>query len=198
MSGHVALIVIDMQLGVFKSPVIPPVAGDKELLSQVTWLITKARDASVPIIFVQHNGGQGHPLERGTPGWDIHPDIAPSANDVVIDKDTPDSFYGTQLQNQLESQNIKTLVVCGIQTEFCVDTTCRRAFSLGYQVILAKNAHSTWDTDLLSASQIIAHHNSVLAEWFVKAKEVSEIDFDTISGNGGSKPFETDTRRRYG
>ncbi len=185
MPGHIALIVIDMQLGVFKSPVIPPVAGDKQLLSQVKRLIGEARAASVPIIYVQHNGGQGHPLERGTSGWNIHPDIAPSGSDVVIEKNTPDSFYGTELQKQLESRNIKTLVICGIQTEFCVDTTCRRAFSLAYQVILAKDAHSTWDTGLLSASQIIAHHNKVLAEWFVKTKEVSEIDLNALSGNGG-------------
>ncbi len=185
MPRDIALIVIDMQLGVFKSPIIPPIAGDKDLLSQVMRLISGARAASVPIIYVQHNGGRGHPLERGTPGWNIHPDIAPSRNDAVIEKDTPDSFHGTELQKQLESRNIKTLVICGMQTEFCVDTTCRRAFSLGYQVILAKDAHSTWDTDILSASQIIAHHNKVLAEWFVKTKEVSEIDFDALSGNGG-------------
>ena len=185
MVRDIALIVIDMQLGVFKSPVIPPVAGDKQLLSQVTRLIGKARDASVPIIYVKHNGGRGHPLERGTMGWEIHPDIAPSANDVVLEKETPDSFFGTQLQEQLESRSIKTLVIAGIQTEFCVDTTCRRAFSLGYKVILAKDAHSTWDTDILSASQIIAHHNSILAEWFVKTKGVNEIDFDALSGNAG-------------
>lgn len=181
MPRDTALIVIDMQLGVFRSPVIPPIAEDKMLLSNVMQLIGKARDASVPIIYIKHNGRQGHPLERGSMGWEIHPDIAPSAGEVVIEKGTPDSFYGTQLQRQLESQNIKTLVLCGIQTEYCVDTTCRRAFSLGYQVILAKDAHSTWDTEILSASQIIAHRNKVLAAWFAKTMEAGEINFDAFS-----------------
>ena len=184
MANHIALIIIDMQAGVFESAIIPPVAGAKELLSQIDKLIAKARSASVPIIYIQHSGGSGHPLEHGTSGWHIHPDITPTDQDIVIQKRTPDSFYNTQLQTELESRNIKRLVIAGIQTEFCVDTTCRRAFSLGYQVTLAKDAHSTWDTELLSAPQIIAHHNNVLGEWFGKTKEVTEIDFENLSGNG--------------
>jgi nicotinamidase-related amidase len=177
MANQTALIIVDLQLGVFQSTLIPPVSGAKELLSNVGKLIAKARSASVPIIFVQHNGGSGHPLEYQTSGWHIHPAIAPTDHDIRIQKSTPDSFHNTQLQNELESRHIRTLVIAGIQTEFCVDTTCRRAFSLGYEVTLAKDAHSTWDTESLSAQQIIAHHNGILGEWFVKTKEVNEIGF---------------------
>ena len=49
---------------------------------------------------------------------------------------------------------------------------------------LAKDAHSTWDTELLSATQIIAHHNNLLGEWFAKIKEVNQIDFTDLGGNG--------------
>ena len=184
MANDIALIIIDIQVGVFQSAIIPPVARAKQLLSQIINLIAKARGASVPIIYVQHSGGSGHPLEHSTPGWNIHPGITPTDQDILIQKRTPDSFYNTQLQTELESRNIKRLVIAGIQTEFCVDTTCRRAFSLGYQVTLAKDAHSTWDNELLSAQQIIAHHNNILGEWFAKTKEVSDIDFNNNSGNG--------------
>ena len=184
MENEVALIVIDMQFGVFESAIIPPVFRPDELLSNVRKLIAKARSASAPIIFVQHSGDSGHPLEHGIAGWHIHPAITPRDRDIVIQKHTPDSFHNTQLQSELESRHIRKLVVAGIQTEFCIDTTCRRAFSLGYEVTLAKDAHSTWDTELLSAQQIIAHHNNVLAEWFVKTKEVREIEFNSSAGNG--------------
>ena len=90
MANHIALIIIDMQVGVFESAVIPPVAGAKELLSQIDKLIAKARSASVPIIYIQHSGGSGHPLEHGTSGWHIHPDITPTDQDIVIQKRTPD------------------------------------------------------------------------------------------------------------
>ena len=177
MANQTALIIIDMQVGAFRSTIIPPVSRAEALLSNVGKLIAKARSAFVPIIFVQHNGGSGHPLEYGTSGWHIHPAIALTDHDIVVQKSTPDSFHNTQLQNELESRNIRTLMIAGIQTEFCVDTTCRRAFSLGYEVTLAKDAHSTWDTEFLSAQQIITHHNGILGEWFVKTKEVTEIEF---------------------
>ena len=48
---------------------------------------------------------------------------------------------------------------------------------MGYEVTLVKDAHSTWDTNHLSASQIIDHHNSLLSEWFVSLKGVNEISF---------------------
>ena len=178
MAQQIALIVIDMQLGAFQGTIIPPISKAEDLLSNISRLIAKARMQDVPIVFVQHSGGKGSPLEHGTSGWNIHPAIAPMDRDIVIQKSTPDSFHQTQLQKELESRHIRKLVIAGLQTEFCVDTTCRRAFSLGYEVILAKDAHSTWDTDHFSAQQIVAHHNIVLAEWFVQTKEVEDIKFD--------------------
>ena len=167
-----------MQAGVFDGSAIPPVSEADKLLSNVSHLIDKARQAAIPIIFVRHNGDKGHPLERGTKGWDLHPELGVTDKDPVVQKNTPDSFYGTDLQDKLNSYNIRRVVIAGIQTEFCIDTTCRRAFSMGYEVILAEDAHSTWDTDRLRASQIISHHNSILSEWFVSLKGVNEIDFN--------------------
>lgn len=180
MPKDLALIIIDIQIGVFDGSSIPPVSGAKKLLSNITLLIEKARDAAVPIIFVQHKGEREHPLEHGTKGWDFHPKLAVTDKDPVIQKSTPDSFYHTDLQDNLVSRNIKRLMIAGIQSEFCIDTTCRQAFSLGYEVILIEDAHSTWDTDQLNASQIINHHNSTLSEWFVSLKRINEIDFDHL------------------
>ena len=96
----------------------------------------------------------------------------------MVQKRHPDAFQDTNLQRELESRGIERLIVTGIQTEYCVDTTCRRAYSLGYGVTLVEDAHSTWDTDLLTAPQIIAHHNDVLGGWFAELKEAREIEFN--------------------
>jgi len=170
-----------MQVGVFDGSVIPAVSESEKLLSNVTQLVEKARKAAVPVIFIQHNGEQGHPLEQGTNGWQFHPDLGVASDDLVVPKHTPDSFYNTDLQDKLSSNGIKRLVIAGIQTEYCIDTTCRRAFALDYEVTLVQDAHSTWDTDHLSSSQIIDHHNSLLNEWFVTLKEAEEIDFNQYS-----------------
>lgn len=169
-----------MQIGVFDGSAVPPVSEAEQLRSNVSRLVENARNAAIPVIFVQHNGQKGHPLEYGTSGWHIHPDLKMTGGDLVFQKRTPDSFYDTGLQETLVSNNVKRLIVAGIQTEFCIDTTCRRAFSLGYEVILVKDAHSTWDTDQLSAAQIVSHHNAALSEWFVSLKAVDEIDFETL------------------
>jgi nicotinamidase-related amidase len=157
MTKNIALLIIDVQICNFDES--SPVYGDS--------------------IYIQHCGPEGAIDQPGTPGWEIHPAIAPVDGDIVVQKRHPDAFQDTYLQHELESKGIKKLIITGIQTEYCVDTTCRRAYSLGYDVILIKDAHSTWDTDLLSAPQIIAHHNEVLGGWFARLKETSEVRFDT-------------------
>jgi nicotinamidase-related amidase len=172
--SDVALVVIDMQLGNFTSN---PVYKADDLLARTKNLIQKARVSKVPIIYVQNNGGRGDPDEYGTAGWKIHPSIAPAEEDILIQKTTPDAFHKTNLSETLESRSIRNVVVAGLQTEYCVDTTCRRAFSLGYNVILVKDTHSTWDTPMLNAEQVINHHNSVLEGFFVTSKNEEEIVF---------------------
>lgn len=142
-----------------------------------------ARAAGVPVVHVQHCGPEGAIDQPGTPGWEIHPAIAPAKGDVVVQKRHPDAFQDTNLQRELESMGIERLVITGIQTEYCVDTTCRRAYSLGYDVILVKDAHSTWDTDHLTGPEIIAYHNDLLGGWFAELKEASEIDSGDASSN---------------
>ena len=170
-----ALLVIDMQLGNFQEPY--PIHGGDRLLKRVKGLIAKARSAHIPIIYVQNNGGKGDPDEYGTPGWEIHLSIEPGPSDIVVQKGSPDAFHETDLQQGLKSKRVRKLVVAGLQTEYCVDTTCRRAYSLGYEVILVRDAHSTWNSDSLSASQIIDHHNKVLGGWFVTLKDEKDVSF---------------------
>ncbi len=170
-----ALLIIDMQVGNFSEP--EPIWNGNELLLKVKNLIIKARSAQIPIIFVQNMGGKGDPDEYGTPGWEIHPSIAPIKGDIVIQKQTPDSFHETNLHRQLGSNGIKKLIIGGLQTEYCIDTTCRRAVSLGYDVILVEDAHSTWDSPHFTAQQIIEHHNHVLGSWFTIMKNESDIEF---------------------
>lgn len=164
-----ALLVIDVQQGMFDSD--PPIHNGPELISHINQAIQKAREESFPIIFIQHNGPEASPLQKGTPGWSIHPEM-PHAK-ITIEKHTPDSFYQTELQNKLNEWNVNHLVLSGIQTEACVDTTCRRAFAEGYQVTLLTDAHSTFDKDEISAVQIKNHHNQVL-RWFSDTLSVQE------------------------
>ena len=177
MGDKTALVVIDTQVGMFETPGLPPVPDGERLLERVEALIQAAREADVPMVHVRHADGPGHPLERGTNGWEIHPRVAPQRGEAVVDKETPASFLRTTPGDELESRGTGRLVLAGMQTEYRVDTTCRRAFSLGYDVTLAAEAHGTWDDGGLSAAQIVAHHNEVMGNGFAEVRSVEEISF---------------------
>jgi nicotinamidase-related amidase len=173
--SNTALLIIDMQVGNFSEP--DPIHNGDRLIAKVESLIAKAHSAKTPVVYVQNNGGSGDPDEYGTRGWEIHPSIAPVKGDIMVQKQTPDAFHKTNLRDELESRGIRKLVIAGLQTEYCIDTTCRRAFSFGYDVILVKDAHNTWHSSLLTAQQIIEHHNQVLGGLFVTLKSEVEIRF---------------------
>ena len=167
-----ALLVIDVQNGMFVEE--DPVYKGDTLIENVKRLISEARTNGTPIFYIQHNEPKGEPLETGTFAWEIHAEIEPHESDPVIQKTTPDSFFNTELDTELKKRGIDQLIVAGIQTEICVDTTCRRAYSLGYHVALASDAHGTWNSDQLTAEQIIQHHNRTL-RFFAKVSPTSEI-----------------------
>jgi len=175
MSSDTALVIIDVQMGMFDED--EPVHNGEQLLRILSDLINKARRANVPVVYIQHNDSQ---FVEGSPSWPIHPSIAPLTGEVVVQKRTPDSFHETSLVDELEKKGIRKLVIGGIQTEYCVDTTSRRAFSLGYDVTLVENGHSTWDNKYITAEQVIAHHNNTLDGWAVTLKPADDIRFESI------------------
>jgi nicotinamidase-related amidase len=93
-----------------------------------------------------------------------------------IAKGPADAFYRTQLHEELARRGITQVILMGMQTEYCIDTTCRHAFALDYRVTLVKDGHSTYDTDRLPAVEIIAHHNAVLTA-FATVVAADAIDF---------------------
>ena len=66
------------------------------------------------------------------------------------------------LHGRLSALSVRQIVVAGLQTQFSIDTACRVAVTLGYSVVLASDSHTTFDTPILTAAQIIAHYNRTL------------------------------------
>ncbi|MED0905857.1 cysteine hydrolase family protein [Bacillus nitratireducens] len=158
-----ALIVIDVQAGMYTAGI--PVHNGEKFLETLQELIGECRLNCIPVIYVQHNGPKDHPLEKGTAGWKVHAAIAPQEDDSIVEKTTPDSFNKTKLNKVLQEKGIEHVIISGMQTEYCVDTTTRRAFSEGYKVTLVSDAHNTFDTDVLRAEDIVKHHNVVLGSF---------------------------------
>jgi nicotinamidase-related amidase len=156
---NTAVLVIDVQQGLCEgSEAAFDCIGTISRINQVT---KKAREADVPVIFIQHESKSGY-LERGSAAWQLANGIEVEPSDLKIGKTTPDSFLNTELANILTSLRTERLVVCGMHTEFCVDTTTRRALSLGYPVILVSDAHTSAGNAAIPAELVIAHHNATL------------------------------------
>ena len=155
-----ALLVVDVMVGIFELPV--PLHRGEEFLGAVRELVAHARQRGVPVIYLHHVGKAGTRLARGNPGREIHPAVAPREGELVIEKTEPDGFHGTDLEAQLHRAGVRELIVCGFATQDCVDTTVRSAFGRGFEVTLVTGAHTTTANPILSADQIVAHHDFVL------------------------------------
>ncbi|RZT39225.1 nicotinamidase-related amidase [Cupriavidus agavae] len=155
-----ALIVIDVQQGLCEGEHAG--VGWQEMVGRINGVAARARAAGMPVIFVQHESASDF-LKFGSPRWQLAPGLAAQASDLRVRKTTPDSFHNTELAARLEQHGIEELVICGMQSQFCVDTTTRRALALGYPVTLVEDGHTTVAGDDLSAAQIVRHHNQTLA-----------------------------------
>jgi nicotinamidase-related amidase len=154
-----ALLIIDVQHGLCTGRWA---AFDiEQVIARINTLSDQARAAKLPVVLVQHEEDEG-PLVHGSEGWQLDARLTLAPGDLRVRKRTPNSFHGTTLHTQLQERGVKRLVVCGLQSEFCVDTTVRQALPLGYHVVLVSDGHSTLDSEKLSAEQITAHHNQTL------------------------------------
>jgi len=154
-----AVIVIDVQRGLFEP--LPWPADAEAVIARINNLTLRARQAGVPVVFVQHEVG-GSELAFETQGWDLDKRLWVELGDHKVRKTTPDSFLRTRLIELLNSLEVSHLIICGYASEFCVDTTVRRAAALGYQVTLASDAHTTHAKPHAGADQIREHHNATL------------------------------------
>lgn len=154
-----ALLIIDAQQELMDGNEKEKAVFNKEhLIRNINLVIDKARKSNVPIVFVRDlDVAEG----KGT-GFDIHNGIRVPKEAKIFDKKATNCFHGTELLNHLQSQEIKHVVVMGCSTQHCIDSAVRTATISGLDVTLVGDGHSTVDNDVLSAEQIIKHHNHTL------------------------------------
>ena len=131
------------------------------VVDRINAVAAKARAAGAPVILIQHE--DDGPLRFGSEAWRLYERLETQPEDLRIRKTATDSFHRTELQATLQSRGIDSLIVCGLQSEFCVHATVCGALAHGYPVTLVSDAHTTLDNGVLSAAQISAHHNATLA-----------------------------------
>ncbi|MGG4442161.1 isochorismatase family protein [Brevibacillus fortis] len=135
-----ALLVIDVQNGIVS-------CGDyKEELFLMEQVIKDFKESNRPVIFIRHiDDAEESPLNRSSIGSEIHPTLK-DYSDYLIEKQTPSSFFQTELTQTLEKLGVDHLFLIGFETEFCCMFTAIAAYDRGYKVTFIKDATRTTNT----------------------------------------------------
>jgi nicotinamidase-related amidase len=97
--------------------------------------------------------------------------------EVIFEKRRPNAFEKTILSDTLRACKATGLVIVGMKTQYCVDSTCRAARDLGFDAVLIADGHPCSDTPVMSAKDIVAHHNATLDGPFCQLVRAEERCF---------------------
>lgn len=153
---------VDIQVGGFDGQKIAPLSFADKFLRNVQTLQATFRANKLPVIFIQDCGDIGGAFEKGTPQWEIHPEVAPLPSEKVVQKNSPNAFHETELKDYLDQVGAKTIVVCGLHSEHCFTNTSLSAIELGLEVIVVSDARSTSRKNPNEAQKVIDQQNEIL------------------------------------
>lgn len=138
-----ALIVIDVQNEYFTGKL--PVSYPPGSLEHILKAMDGASAVEMPVVVVQHSAPQADSatFRKGSPAWELHPEVARRRHTSLIEKALPGSFTGTPLEEELREMAVDTVVIAGYMTQMCCDTTARQAMHLGFKVEFLSDATGT-------------------------------------------------------
>jgi nicotinamidase-related amidase len=175
-----ALLLIDIQNDYFPGGAMELV-GSVAAAEKAGRLLQAFRENALPIVHIQHvaiRPGATFFLPD-TPGVEIHPAVAPLANETVFQKHFPNSFRETPLRQHLADLHLSQLVIAGMMTHMCVDSTTRAAADLDFKVVLAHDACATralsFGGTTVAAEQVQAAFLAALQGLFARVQSVEEI-----------------------
>jgi nicotinamidase-related amidase len=163
-----ALLVIDIQDFYFPGGKLP-LAEPEEASARAAGVEKLFRDQHLPVIMIQHAGGSP-----------VHKDVVALPGEKVITKKEANSFSGTDLLSYLESLKIKRLVICGMQTQMCVEATTRAAYDYGFKCIVVQDACAArslkYGDRTVSAADVHASTLASLNGYYAKVVNSKELE----------------------
>ena len=174
-----ALILVDIQNDYFENGAWP-VALMEQVAENASALLSHARQSGMRVVHIRHETPPGAPFfQPGTEGADIHSSVAPAGDEAVMTKHRPNSFHETGLLDLLRKDDIETLIICGAQTQMCIDATTRAAVDHGFKVILPHDAcgakEAAFDGIKVPAELVQAAFMAPLASSYATVMSTSEV-----------------------
>jgi nicotinamidase-related amidase len=141
---NATLLIIDVQRG-FDDPYWGP-RNNPEAEIKIGSVLERFRKSGRPVIHVKHDSVlERSPLRPGQRGNEIKDEAAPLPGEPVLHKTVNSAFIGTNLEQRLREENVRTLVLCGLTTNHCVSTTARMAGNLGFETYVLSDGTATFD-----------------------------------------------------
>ena len=134
-----ALLLVDVQCAFMEGTDAVP--DHLALQVSIARLLARARQAGVPVIFLQNDGAPGSPDAAHTVGWQLY--FPANRGEHVLLKTEDDGFVETGLQALLHELGVQCLALCGLLSEMCLAATARAALQRGFEVLLAHDAPAT-------------------------------------------------------
>lgn len=167
---NTVLLVVDVQTALVEEHPY----NETTVVANIKNIISTCRVQGIEVIYVRHDGGVGDELERNTVGWSIYEDISPMDNEKVFDKQYNSAFRDTGLKEYLETKDIHNIILVGMQTEYCIDATCKVAFEYGYNVMIPEDTTTTYDTPVLSGKALSDYYTHYI--WNNRYAKVLSIE----------------------
>jgi nicotinamidase-related amidase len=175
-----ALLLIDIQNDYFPGGAME-LAESPAAAREAAKLLQAFRKRALPVIHIQHVSARPGAtfFLPGTAGAQIHESVAPLGGEALFQKQYPNSFRETGLLDHLHERQITQLVIAGMMTHMCVDTTVRAAADLGFQCVLARDACATkalsFNGAIVAADSVQTAFLAALNGLFAKVLGVDEI-----------------------
>ena len=122
--------------------------------------------------FIGQQGTMGRILIQGEPGHDIIPELYPQAGEPIIDKPGKGAFFATDLHLILQARGITSLIICGVTTEVCVQTTAREANDRGYEVLIPEDCCASYFPEFHRAALEMIKAQGAIVGWVSDADAV--------------------------
>ena len=169
------LLAIDLQRGIL----VEDLYNYEGFVANMKKLLSEARARGVEVIYVQHDAGKGSGFTKGDWDYEIYDELAPLPGEKVFVKTVNSCFSNKELCKYLEDKGEETVIIAGLQTNYCIDASIKSAFDRDYGVIVPEGCNSTFDNDYMDGETTYRYYNEDIWERFaylVPIEEAFEVE----------------------
>jgi nicotinamidase-related amidase len=176
-------LIVDIQRDYFPGGAYPLVEPEAAA-SAARKVLDSFRSANEPVIHMKHVWDEPDAafMRPGTEGIEIHPTVEPADGELVLEKDSPNSFLGTELEKELRRRDASDLVVAGMMSSMCVDATVRAAADLGFSPRVVHDACAAPDLEFngvaVPGAAVHAAFMAALADGYAELTSAAELVSD--------------------